>query len=136
MVRLIVEKLHINESLGKPCEGIFWFIDNKLISYMDPVGFNTTLEHKNVWENIKNQYNNVSFDYYPRGRVMVNEIRNDDGVFEKYKVFIYIDDCINTDEIVMEIEYQFSVTGSNCEIVYVGSDGGITSNHYKCHNCK
>ena len=134
MIRLITEKNHISESYGKPCEGIFWFINNKLISYMDPVDYNTKLDHKIVWKSIRNQYDNVAFDYYPRGRVMVNEVRNSDGTLIKYKAYIYIDNCINTEEIIDNIKYQFSL--DKCEIMYVGSDGGVTSNHYKCHNCK
>ena len=135
MIRLIVEKTNILEGYGKPCEGIFWVIDGSLITYMDPVGFNTTLDHKKVWETIQNKYGKVSFDFYPRGRVMVNEIRHNDSL-EGYTAFIYIDDCINNDEIIDEVKYEFRLTGENCKIAYIGSDGGITSNHYKCHNCK
>ena len=135
MIRLIVEKRNIKEGYGKPYEGIFWFIDNKLIAFMDPVGFNTTLDHKKVWETIKNQYGNVRFDYYPRGRVMTNEVRNSSGTLIGYKSFIYIDDCINTDEVIDEVKHHFDLDRTKCEIAYIGSDGGVTSNHYKCHNC-
>ena len=134
MVRLILEKRHIKESIGKPCEGIFWVIGNKMIAYTDPVGFNTDLEHIKMWKEIKHSYGDVPFDYYPRGRVMVNEVRNSDGTLQKYKAFIYIDDCINNSEIIEDVKYYFSL--NDCEITYIGSDGGVTSNHYRCHNCK
>lgn len=136
MIKLIIEKRNLKEGYGKPCEGIFWLIDNQLIIYMNPVGFNTTLEHKNVWKHIKDQYNNVNFDYYPRGRVMVNEIHNNDGIIQKYKAYIYIDDCINNEEVIDEIRHHFDLDRTHCEIAYIGSDGGITSNHYKCNDCK
>ena len=136
MIRLITEKRNIKEGYGKPCEGIFWIIDNQLITYMDPVGFNNNLDHKKVWTSIKHQYGNVPFDYYPRGRVMVNEIRDSDGVLQKYRAFIYIDDCINSEEVIDEIRHRFDLDRTHCEIVYIGSDGGITSNHYQCHNCR
>ena len=134
MVRLILEKRHIKESIGKPCEGIFWVIGNKMIAYTDPVGFNTDLEHVKMWKEIKHSYGDVPFDYYPRGRVMVNDVRNSDGTLKKYKAFIYIDDCINNAEIIDGIKYYFSL--NDCDVAYIGSDGGVTSNHYKCHNCK
>lgn len=136
MIRLMIEKKNIREGLRKPCEGIFWIIDGELISYANPIGFNASLEHKKIWNDIKGRYGNVPFDYYPRGRVMTNEVRNSDGTLVGYRSFIYIDDCINTEDIIDEIKYCFRLTGDNCEIAYVGSDGGITSNYYKCHNCK
>lgn len=134
MIRLILEKRHVNEGYGKPCEGIFWYIGNKLITYMDPVSFNTTLEHKDIWQGIRQLYGDRQYDYYPRGRVMVNPVVDDNGVTVKYKAFIYIDNCINNEEIIDTVKYQFNI--GDCEIVYIGSDGGVTSNHYKCHNCK
>lgn len=134
MIRLILEKRHINEGYGKPCEGIFWVIGNKMIAYTDPVGFDTDLEHVKMWKEIKHSYGDVPFDYYPRGRVMVNEVRNSDGTLKNYKAFIYIDDCINNAEIINDVKYYFLLNG--CDIAYIGSDGGVTSNHYKCHNCK
>ena len=135
MVRLMIEKRNIREGYGKPYEGIFWFIDNQLITFMDPVGFNTTLEHSRTWKHIKDQYNDVSFDFYPRGRVMVNEVKDKDGVLIKYKAFIYLDDCINNNEVVSEIRHHFDLDRTKCDIVYIGSNCGITDNHYQCHSC-
>lgn len=37
MIKLILERRNVFESLGKPCEGIFWFIDGQLIAYTDSV---------------------------------------------------------------------------------------------------
>lgn len=66
---------------------------------------------------------------------MVNPVY-DNGTLSGYKVYIYIDNCINNEEIIDEILYDFRLKGDNCELVYCGADGGITSNHYQCHNCK
>lgn len=134
MIHIITEKRYVKESYNLPCEGIFWFIDNKLISYMDPVGFNTTLDHKKVWQTIRLQHDDVSFDYYPRGRVIVNKCEDYLGTTIGYKAYIYIDNCINNEEIIDIVKHQFNL--GKCQIVYIGSDGGITSNHYRCNNCK
>lgn len=139
MIKLVVERRNIKESYGTPCEGIFWYIDGNLVVFTSPYNKPYNFDHKTMWEEIKRRYNkNVQFDYYPRGRVMVNKIvgldKNDSNSYA-YKAYIYIDDCINTDEILYELKCEFRLTGDNCEIVYCGSDGGIASNHYKCHNC-
>lgn len=134
-------KLRINESPSVPCEGIFWIIDDVLVAFKEQVdttgSWSTTFEHKNIWEEIKNKYkvNNkcVQYDYFPRGRIMVNPVRKN-GLFEHYDAWIYIDNCINTVDIVDDIKYEFNLT--QCNLRYVGSDGGITNNHYQCHNCK
>ena len=139
MIRLIVEKHNIRESYGVPCEGIFWLINNDLIVYTDPVNRYSTqniFDHKRVWESIKEKYGNVVFNYYPRGRVMVNPVTDNTGTLTGYKAYIYLDNCINTEEVLNELRYEFRLTSENCEVVYHGSDGGITSNHYTCHNCK
>lgn len=144
MIKLIVEKTRrLNESIYNPYEGIFWIINNDLICFQEQVDttgkWSTDLEHKNIWHEIKNKYlvnsKEVSFDYFPRGRVMVNPIYKDNK-FIHYDCYIYIDNCINKEDIVSDIIYNFRLNGQNCIIKYIGSDGGITSNHYTCHNCK
>ncbi len=144
MIRLISQrKRRLNESIYNPYEGIFWFIDENLISFQEQVDstgkWSTTFEHKDIWNEIKHKYlvdnNVVSFDYFPRGRVMVNPIFKN-SVFDHYDCYIYIDDCINTEDIIQEIIYDFRLNNEHCIIKYIGSDGGITSNHYKCNNCK
>ena len=34
------------------------------------------------------------------------------------------------------IRLNFDLDRTKCEIAYIGSDGAITSNHYRCDNCK
>lgn len=142
-MKLYVERVRrFNESIDSPCEGIFWFIGDELVAFTEQVDtkgrMSTTLEHRDIWREISHRYRvngkDVSFNYFPRGRVMVNPKTKND-VFDHYDVFIYIDDCINSDDFLSDIYYEFRLN-KNCEIKYIGSDGGVTSNHYRCHDCK
>jgi len=141
-MRLIVEHNNfLKENLNSPREGIFWFIDNKLYMFTDPVDitgrFSTTLDHRKLWNEIKFSHVIggivVPYNYYPRGRVMVNPIYNSEQ-FHHYDVYIYIDNCINEPDILDEIKWEFRLN-KNCEIQYIGSEGGVTGDHYKCHKC-
>lgn len=143
--RLMINESIMNESsLDMPCEGIFWFIDNTLISFDYSVNISGSYfdgyEHIKLWNEIRDKYKVngwvVDYDYYPRGRVMVNPMKDTNGKFTHYDVYIYIDNCINNDDIVEEVMYEFRLNKPNCNLKYVGADGGITSNHYTCHNCR
>lgn len=142
--RLFTErKKRLGESLDSPCEGIFWVIENELIAFTEQVDttgrFSTSLEHIKIWDQIKQKYQvsgkTVSFDYFPRGRVMVNPVYLNIYTFNHYDVFIYIDDCINNDDIITDILYEYRLN-KNCDIRYIGSSGGIESNHYRCYMCR
>ena len=144
MKRFTFHKLHINESpINVPSEGIFWVINNEFVAFDTPVnifGFGfANVEHIKLWPEIMNRYKvngkTVSYDYYPRGRVMVNSIKDENELLLRYDAYIYIDNCINNKDILDDIKYTFRLNKPNCTIVYVGADGGITSNHYTCHNC-
>lgn len=137
------KKRRISESIEAPYEGIFWYIDGELVVFSEQVdtsgNMSTTYEHKKIWNEIIFKYKldngcTVPYDYYPRGRVMVNPHKTN-GVFDHYNAYIYIDDCINTDENIYDIICEFRLN-KNCEIKYIGSEGGIESDHYRCHNCK
>ena len=143
MIKLIVERRkRINESIDSPCEGIFWVINGNIHAFTEQVDtsgmLSTNFEHKDIWNEIKHRYQvdgkDVPFDYYSRGRVMVNPIYIN-GKFDHYEAYIYIDDCINDDDTLSDIKYEFRLN-KNCIIKYIGSDGGVTSNHYRCHNCR
>lgn len=141
---IIERKRRMNESLDAPCEGVFWFVNGDICAFSEQCDtsgrYSTNLEHKEIWEELKNMKKYmvdgtvVPYTYFPRGRVMVNP-KYVDGVFNHYDVFIYVDDCCNNEECLSEIIYEFRLN-KNCEIKYVGSDGGITSNHYTCRNCR
>lgn len=143
MVRKIKteKKLRLHEAYNVPCEGVFWFIDDELLAYPEQVDskgmWSTTLEHIKIWEHIKDNYlvngKTVKYNYFPRGRVVVNAITNN-GILDHYDAYIYIDNCINNEDNLNTIKQEFNLF--NCEIKYIGSEGGITSDHYTCHNCK
>jgi hypothetical protein len=138
----MINELTMNESsLDMPCEGIFWVVGNTLILFKYAANmFVNEYKHTEAWKFIKNIYkvNNqlVDYNYYPRGRVMVNPMKDINGKFTHYDVYIYIDDCINNADIVEEVMYEFRLNKPNCNLKYVGADGGITSTHYTCHNCR
>ena len=144
MRRFTTHKLRIKESFELPSEGIFWVINNRLVSFDDTVDtsgrYFDNVEHIKIWNEIKHMYKingkEVEYNYFPRGRVMVNPMRNNDGTFSHYDVYVYIDNCINNDDIINEIKYAFRLNRPNCNIKYIGADGGITSNHYTCHDCR
>ena len=111
MNRFVNRELRNPDKCFCPHEGIFWIIDNNIIAVTNPIcdsenGY-YSIEHKNVWESIKERYKVkhevVPFDYFPRGRVAVNK-RFIDGAFDHYDAFIYIDICINTEFILNEIK--------------------------------
>jgi hypothetical protein len=141
-MKLFVErKRRIDESIDSPCEGIFWFINQELVAFTEQVDtsgrLSTDLEHKKIWNIISERYKisgkKVPYNYYPCGRVMVNP-RYVNGSFDNYEAFIYIDDCINNSEYLEDIYYEFRLN-KNCVIKYIGSEGGVTSDHYTCHKC-
>lgn len=145
MKSFTVRRLSIKESvLNMPAEGIFWIINNEFVAFDNPVTTDntsfTTIEHKKIWHEISSRYkvndHIVDYNYFPRGRVMVNAIKDINGKFTHYEAYIYIDKCINNEETLENVIYTFRLNKSNCKIKYIGTDGGITDNHYTCHFCK
>ena len=143
--RFTFHKLHLKESsVDTPCEGIFWLIDDEIVSFDNPVTisgmWSNTIEHSKLWPEISSRYKvdnqTVPYNYFPRGRVMVNPIKDDNGKFLHYDAYIYIDNCINNEDVLDDIKYTFRLNKPNVNIKYVGGEGGITSDHYTCHNCK
>jgi hypothetical protein len=129
----------VDESINIPCEGIFWVIDDKVISFVDTVNINdpmfmTDLLHKNVWNEIKENYKVagkvVSYDYFPRGRVETLFINN------KFQSEVYMDKCIFYNKLVRsKIENDFRLYLPNVNVKYCGQlflDGS----HYICNKCK
>ena len=68
----------------KSTNGVFWLIDETLIAY--PYGSidseegvaksGNTYNHKQLWKIIKSVGNNKPYNYYPRGRVVINSKGN------------------------------------------------------------
>lgn len=105
-------------------QGVFWVINGELYAY--PFGSvettdgiaksQTTYNHKRLWNEINVSVFYKPYDYYPRGRVVINS---------KGKVTVYMNH--NIDESVLEdIKREFGLIGKP-RIIYDGST------HYKCH---
>lgn len=129
----------VDESINIPCEGIFWVIDDKVISFVDTVDINdkmfmTNLLHKNVWNEIKNDHTVdgrvVPYDYFPRGRVEALFINN------RFQSEVYMDNCIFYNQSVRDqIENDFRLYLPNVKVEYCGQLF-IDGSHYTCNKCK
>lgn len=137
----LIEKVKLHKLPNLPCEGIFWVIDDTLISFMEkenPYDFHSTdLLHIEEWKKIRNQYKvngkAVAYNYFPRGRVMLIPIY-ENSKFEHFEAYIYIDKCIDNDNIRMNIINQFTLY-NYCDVKFDGQLG-VDGSHYICHNCK
>lgn len=134
--------LQITESLQVPCEGIFWLIDENIISFTDEVNPRdpysmTDLLHKNVWETISKDYKvngyEVPYNYFPRGRVEVLVILNSDNILDHYEAYIYMDKHIGS-KYLDKIENDFRLYLPNVNVTCSGQMF-IDGSHYICHMC-
>lgn len=133
----------VKESLALPCEGIFWVIDEKVISFTDEVNpldsmFMTNLLHKNVWKEIADQHKVngkvVSYDYFPRGRVETLSLNI--GGKQQFHSDVYMDKCIFYNRKVREqIENDFRLYLPNVKVQYEGQLF-IDGSHYICYKCR
>lgn len=103
--------------------GVFWVIDDSLLAFPfnedDGVGIaksGQTYNHKKLWDHIRPKGCNVSFDYYPRGRVEFNG---------QGKPIIYMNPNIDKSWIPI-IKVQFGLR-EDPKIFYDNSQ------HYKCY---
>jgi len=130
------------------CSGVFWVITDSrnLSSYKlvffdvpcDPDGTpignhdiplnskkGNSYNHKLLWEEeiagnpSHKPYCRKSYDFYPRGRVIVSNNKAD----------IYLNPNINQSNIIDEIKQKYGLTNHNISSVRVMND---TSTHYKC----
>ena len=132
------------ESQVLPKEGFFWIIDGKIISYdVDVPKYNYEYQldgktHKNTWENIKPNGCDKEFDYYPRGRVMVDPNYDFNNEFQGYLVTIFLDDCITAKEYKeMVLDYYNLNLPTVISINWMDNLRKRTGiDHYRCNNCK
>lgn len=118
--RILSNTRHITASINSPNQGIFWVIDDELIALYDPVDIDNFIE----------------FDYFPRGRVIVNPEFDDNGDFTHYECYVYGDKCILYDKDVQSlIEDEFRLYLSSCKVHYE-DEMSLDDTHYTCHNCK
>ena len=131
-------KRYIHCGIQTPREGIFWVINNELITFADDIEnkFNLTISpidlvHTEVWKHIQNNYkvddHIVPFDYYPRGRVVLSNSKN------KWIAEVYIDKCVDTKYWWDKIIEAFNLY--NCELTNNGTSG-FGNSIYRCNNCR
>lgn len=143
MIKRIFTETLLTEGTNIPCEGIFWVINGKLIALKDPIntvhGIGTDLTHIDAWKSIKQNYKVdnrlVNYNYFPRGRVMILPIYDNDRNLKYYDCTVYIDKCIDTLNVRDYIEDEFRLYLKTCKVTYEGQLG-LDGSHYTCHNCR
>lgn len=136
-------KFKLVENLGYPQEGFFWIIDNKVIGYGEEVPkygyeYKQSSTHENTWDILKPKDCEFPFDYYPRGRVMVDPEYDKDGRFMYYTAMVFLDPCIDSKEYKDMISNYYNLTiPTMYNINWMGNlKGRAGINHYTCNNCR
>ena len=138
----------IKESLNYPYEGYFWIIDDNVIGITSEVphyNYNYALNgktHQNSWKNFSKNYlvngKEVSWDYFPRGRIMIDP--NYDfttNKFTDYSCMVFLDKCINNQHCKDLIVNYYNLnlpTIPHIMWTNLGERAGI--DHYTCHWCR
>lgn len=138
----------LKENINYPYEGYFWIINDKVIGITNEVphyNYNYSLNgktHKNSWCNFSKDYlvngKEVAWDYFPRGRIMIDP--NYDlttNKFTEYSCIIFLDKCINSQHYKdLIIDYYNLDLSTIPHIMWtmLGERAGI--DHYTCHNCR
>lgn len=135
------------ECAEKPCEGYFWIIFDKVVGVKAEVpkhNYSYPLNgkiHKNTWKSISADYpvdgKEVGWDYFPRGRVMVDPNYDLGDRFEDYSCIVFLDKCINNKKYKNLIIDYYNLdlpTIPHINWTMLGERAGI--DHYQCHNCR
>ena len=103
--------------------GIFWDVNGELLAFPfvedNLTGIaksGNTYNHKKLWPFVKPKGCNKPYNYYPRGRVEINN---------KGKVIIYMNSNVS-ESLLSEIKTEFGII-TDPRIIY------DNSNHYKCY---
>lgn len=114
---------YISAVAKAPCRGVFWIIDGKLVSfpfYGDATSgvakSGNTYNHKKLWPDVKPRGCNKPYNYYPRGRVDIDN---------KGRVIIYMNPNVS-DDMIPSIGSEFGIR-TDPIIRYDRSD------HYRCY---
>ena len=110
-----------------PLIGIFFYVEGKLLtctteldkadSYGDFLV--SPFSHDSAWNNHFKKGTDVDFDYYPRGRLIYSRSKNE--------YIIYIDKCLDSPEIIVDIRQSFQLDNVKCTVSF--------DEHYQCHMC-
>ena len=103
--------------------GIFWDVNGELLAFPfvedNLTGIaksGNTYNHKKLWPFVKPKGCNKPYNYYPRGRVEINN---------KGKVIIYMNPNVS-ESLLSEIKIEFGII-TEPRVIY------DNSNHYKCY---
>ena len=126
----------------------FWIINDKVIGITNEVphyNYNYSLNgktHKNSWCNFSKDYlvngKEVAWDYFPRGRIMIDP--NYDlttNKFTEYSCIAFLDKCINNQhykDLIIDYYNLDLPTIPHIMWTMLGERAGI--DHYTCHNCR
>ncbi len=137
----------LKENSNYPYEGYFWIINNKIVGVAAEVpqyNYDYNLNgktHKNTWNKICNDYlvngKQVAFDYFPRGRVMVDPNYDENNKFTDYSCLVFLDKCINNTECKnLIVSYYNLDLPSIPHIIWMMLNERAGIEHYTCNGCK
>ena len=116
-------KRYISAMAKDPRRGVFWIIDGRLVAfpfYEDSMSgvakSGNTYNHKKLWQDVRPNGCNKPYNYYPRGRVDIDN---------KGRFIIYMNPNV-PDEMISSIRSEFGIR-TDPIIRYDHSD------HYKCY---
>ena len=137
----------LTENGNYPYEGYFWIINDTVIGVTSEVpqyNYDYNLNgkpHKNTWDSIKSDYKvdgrEVAWDYFPRGRVMIDPNYDLDDKFDNYSCIVFLDKCINNKvykKLIIDYYNLNLPTVPHINWTMLGERAGI--DHYTCHNCR
>lgn len=138
----------LKENVNYPYEGYFWIINDKVVGITSEVphyNYDFALNgktHQNSWYNFSKDYlvngKEVEWDYFPRGRIMIDP--NYDLVtnkFTDYSCIVFLDKCINNPhckDLIIDYYNLNLPTIHNISWTMLGERAGI--DHYTCYNCR
>ena len=137
----------LKENSNYPYEGYFWIINNKIVGVTAEVpqyNYDYNLNgktHKNTWNKICNDYlvngKQVPFDYFPRGRVMVDPNYDENNKFTDYSCLVFLDKCINNTECKdLIVSYYNLDLPSIPHISWMMLNERAGIEHYICNGCR
>ena len=135
-------------TIDYPYEGFFWIINGEVVGIASEVphyNYDYSLNgrtHENSWKIFSKDYlvdgKEVTFDYFPRGRIMIDP--NYDLTTEKftdYSCIVFLDKCINNAESKRKIVEYYNLDNSDIHNIMwtmLGERAGI--DHYTCNWCR
>jgi hypothetical protein len=137
----------LKENQAYPYEGFFWIINDEVVGILSEVPYYNYeyvingKEHANTWRNFSKDYlvdgKEVQFDYFPRGRIMVDPNYDMDGKFDYYSCMVFLDKCINNAHCKELIKDYYNLDLPSMPYItwtMLGERAGI--DHYTCNQCR